>query len=92
MTTLLKWMIWGYPYFRKHPYNYCYLAINHTIYFILGYITQLKLCFIDEVAGTVLTVPVCLGKKYDHLLHGAIASSRSKSYLKVKIDGTDTRS
>ena len=18
--TLLKWMIWGYPYFRKHPY------------------------------------------------------------------------
>ena len=20
--TLLKWMIWGYPYFRKHPYIY----------------------------------------------------------------------
>ena len=20
METLLKWMIWGYPYFRKHPY------------------------------------------------------------------------
>ena len=19
--TLLKWMIWGYHYFRKHPYN-----------------------------------------------------------------------
>ena len=19
--TLLKWMIWGYPYFRKHPYT-----------------------------------------------------------------------
>ena len=19
--TLLKWMIWGYPYFRKHPYD-----------------------------------------------------------------------
>ena len=20
--TLLKWMIWGYPYFWKHPYGY----------------------------------------------------------------------
>ena len=24
-TTLLKWMIWGYPYFRKPPYTYIYI-------------------------------------------------------------------
>ncbi len=25
METLLKWMIWGYPYFWKHPYIYIYV-------------------------------------------------------------------
>ena len=24
MENLLKWMIWGYPYFWKHPYHYRY--------------------------------------------------------------------
>ena len=32
-TTLLKWMIWGYHYFWKHPYNiyiYIYQPLNKS--------------------------------------------------------------
>ena len=30
--TLLKWMIWGYPYSRKHPYIYIlYIRIHLQI-------------------------------------------------------------
>ena len=31
----LKWMIWGYPYFRKPPYIYIYvyhIALNRQLY------------------------------------------------------------
>ena len=31
--TLLKWMIWGYPYFRKHPYIlYIYIYYIYILY------------------------------------------------------------
>ena len=30
MENSLKWMIWGYPYFRKHPYRELYSYKNTT--------------------------------------------------------------
>ena len=30
METLLKWMIWGYPYFGKHPYGKIIQGIRHS--------------------------------------------------------------
>ena len=55
--SLLKWMVWGYPYFRKPQYIYtihtllyytilCYTVLNYTIlYFTILYYTILYYTF-----------------------------------------------
>ena len=36
MKTLLKWMIWGYHYFWKHPYIYVYIYIKFDEIYVIN--------------------------------------------------------
>ncbi len=38
--TLLKWMIWGYPYIWKHPFG---IVLNHLVVNFFSSLTPLKL-------------------------------------------------
>ncbi len=55
--TLLKWMIWGYHYFWKHPY----IFITHSSLMKLPFLSQEFECKLDQKFGQVYLIQLSIG-------------------------------